>query len=135
LAANWLPVCRGSWTCSPGMPSASTTCGPPRQLVEVAAPHRAAHDPGEHERTRTGLDVNGQVLFEVGDDRGWDADDAAARLHFGGPSTSGPVDRSMYAARTRTVRAFRSRSARVRAETSPHRRLAKVARSTSALVA
>jgi hypothetical protein len=51
---------------------------------------------------------------------------------FGGPSTNGPIDRSMYAARIRTVRAFRSRSARVSAETSPHRRLANVARSTSA---
>ena len=63
LAANWFPVCRRSWKCSPGMPSASTACGHPDKLVEVAAPYRAAHDPGEHERSRVGLDVHGQVAL------------------------------------------------------------------------
>src|ERR1700761_923960 len=35
LAANWLPVCRRSWKCSPGVPSASTACGHPDSLLKV----------------------------------------------------------------------------------------------------
>jgi len=53
------------------------------------------------------------------DDGVWDTDDAPASLGLGRAEEHFPVDRSTYAARNLTVRAFRSRSQRRNAAT-PH---------------
>jgi len=89
--------------------------GPGGHLVEVAAPQRPAHGPGEDQRSRLRLDKDRQVLAQRRDDRAWDTYDSAA----GSPSRISPVDRSTNAARTRTVPASRSRSQRRSAVARP----------------
>lgn len=89
-------------------------------------------DDGEDQRGRVVPNVAGEMPFEVGNDRGPDADDPATGARFGRSEqelTVGPLDvRLTYPDGS----VFRSRSERVSAVASPQRRLAKVAGSTRA---
>jgi hypothetical protein len=61
------------------------------------------------------LDVHGQVPFEVGDDRGRDADDASARLRLRRPEHERP-------GRPLHVRGPNPDGARLQVEVGPHER-------------
>jgi hypothetical protein len=62
LAASALPVCRRSWKCSPGAPTAATAADQPTSLPKFVPPQPGASRPGEDERVRLLPDVLREVL-------------------------------------------------------------------------
>jgi hypothetical protein len=104
---------------------------PARLPVEVTAPQRRALRPREHQMTRAGRVKTARGSRTSGRiTPGMPTTRRPAR-DFGGPRTICPVDRSAKDVRTRTAPLSTSRSHLRSAITSPHHRLANVARSTS----